>query len=98
MGCNFSCIDPGYFNSELEVRIGDKAFSFKKRPKSLSLLYESLLIDSKDNVSNNTVFEFSGNDGIIQLTNDLLLHEAYILNANKKLVIGARNSCNNTLK
>jgi hypothetical protein len=90
MGCNISCIDPEYLNQPLEVRIEDNTYNFEKRPKNLRTLYESLP-GSQDSIGTNVnIFEYSGNDGVKQLTNDLFLHEAYITHSDKKLVIGTR--------
>ena len=94
MGCNITCFDPDYLNQPLEVRLEDETISFNKRPKDLRALYEGIPNSQDTNFSKNTIFEYSANDGIKQLTNDLFLHEAYITHGDKKLVIGARK--NNT--
>ena len=90
MGCNMSCFEPDYLNQPLEVRIEEKTILFNKRPKDLRTLYEQLPDSNDTSISKNTIFEYSGNDGVKQLTNDLFLHEAYITHSDKKLVIGAR--------
>ena len=92
MGCNMSCFEPEYLNQPLEIRIEDKTILFIKRPKDLRTLYERLPESSDTSISKNTIFEYSGNDGVKQLTNDLFLHEAYITHSDKKLIIGARTS------
>ena len=85
-----SCFEPDYLNQPLEVRIEEKTILFNKRPKDLRTLYEQLPDSNDTSISKNTIFEYSGNDGVKQLTNDLFLHEAYITHSDKKLVIGAR--------
>lgn len=92
MGCNFACLDPDYLNQPLEVRIDEKTYEFTKRPKDLRSLYEKLQDSEETTTSRGLVFEYSSNDGIKKLLNDLLLHEAYIMHGDKKLVIGARTS------
>lgn len=94
MGCNLSCfdLDPEYLNQPLEVRIDDKTISFRTRPRDLRTLYEQLPENQETVISKSTVFEYSGNEGVKQLTNDIFLHEAYITHSDKKLVIGARLS------
>ena len=91
MGCNVSCLDPEYLNQPLEVRIEDKAYTFPKRPRDLKSLYELIPGIQDKSISKNTIFEYSGNEGVKQLTNDLFLQEAYITYSDKKLVIGTRN-------
>lgn len=95
MGCNLSCIDPEYLNQPLEVRIEDQTFTFTKRPRDLRTLYEKLPDSQDTSLSKNAVFEYSGNEGVKQLTSDLFLHEAYITHSDKKLVIGARQRLSN---
>lgn len=90
MGCNLSCFDPEYLNQPLEIRIDEKAFSFDKRPKDLRTLYEIFPETQDKIIDKSTIFEYSGNEGVKQLTNDIYLHEAYITHSDKKLVIGAR--------
>lgn len=92
MGCNMSCFEPEYLNQPLEVRIEDKIFFFQNRPKDLRTLYERLPESQNASISQMAIFEYSGDDGVKQLTNDLVLHEAYITHSFKKLVIGARNN------
>ena len=92
MGCNVTCFEPDYLNQQLEVRVEDKTIIFHKRPKDLRTLYEQIPNILDNSSSRNTIFEYSANDGIKQLTNDLFLHEAYITHSDKKLVIGARSN------
>jgi hypothetical protein len=92
MGCNESCLDPEYLNQPLEVRIDEKTYAFQKRPKDLRTLYINVPETQETNISKTTIFEYSSNEGVKQLTNDLFLHEAYITHSDKKLVIGARQS------
>ena len=90
MGCNYSCIDPDYLNQPLEIRIDEKTYAFQRRPKDLRSLYCSVPEILETSASKATVFEYSSNDGVKQLTNDLFLHEAYITHCDRKLVIGTR--------
>jgi hypothetical protein len=92
MGCNYSCIDPDYLNQPLEVRIDEKTYAFQRRPKDLRSLYCSVPEIMETSASKATVFEYSSNEGVKQLTNDLFLHEAYITHCDRKLVIGTRMS------
>lgn len=92
MGCNLTCFDPDYLNQPLEVRIEERTYTFHKRPKDLRALYDRIPDTQETNISKATIFEYSSNDGVKQLTNDLFLHEAYITHSDKKLVIGARQS------
>ncbi|OMJ71662.1 hypothetical protein SteCoe_30058 [Stentor coeruleus] len=94
MGCNISCFDPEYLNQPLEVRFDDKTIRFEKRPRDLRTLYEKLPETQETMIAKSTVFEYSGNEGVKQLTNDVYLHEAYITHSDKKLVIGARQRLN----
>ncbi|OMJ90916.1 hypothetical protein SteCoe_6680 [Stentor coeruleus] len=95
MGCNLSCIDPEYLNQPLEIRTENRTVILQKRPKDLRTLYENLSESQDTNLSKNTVFEYSGNEGVKQLTSDLFLHEAYITHSDKKLVIGSRQRLSN---
>lgn len=84
-----TCFDPEYLNQPLEVIIEDKSIVFTKRPRDLKTLYE-LIQGTQESSTPNIIFEYSGNEGVKQLTNDLFLQEAYILHSNTKLVIGSR--------
>lgn len=91
MGCNISCIDPEYLNQPMEVRIDDRNYVFEKRPRDLRTLFEKLPEIEEMRTSKSCVFEYSSNEGVKQVTSDLILHEAYITHSDKKLIIGSRS-------
>ncbi len=93
MGCNMSCMAPELTEGPMDIVYEDTRISLTRRPRDFhELLLQILKIVPDVKSTYEIVLEYSCEEGIKSIMDDVSLQEAYIRAYNEKLIVGVRHS------